>query len=481
MAEATSAYPAVCQFVGGNWEAPGARETSPITNPATGIEIGRLPHATSDDLDRALDQAASTFRAWRRTAPFDRALILKKAAQLLRERAQAVATIMTLEQGKTIAESRIEVLAAADVFDWFAEEARRAYGRIVPSRSPDIRYSVLREPVGPVAAFSPWNFPAVIPARKIAAALGSGCTCIIKPAEETPATCLELARALQDAGLPPGVLSVVTGNPAFISSYLLQSPVIRKLSFTGSTAVGKQLGALAGAHVKRATLELGGHAPVIVCDDADIGLAVAASVAAKYRNAGQVCISPTRFYVHSKVYDSFVEAFAAQAAALKVGDGLAPDTQMGPMANSRRVQAMQGLVADAVEHGARLVTGGNRISGPGFFWKPTVLADVPISARVMNDEPFGPIAVASRFDRLEDALEMANRLPFGLAAYAFSTSVANCRALTDGIECGMLGINNFAINFAETPFGGVKESGFGSEGGTEGMDGYLVTKLVSQS
>lgn len=351
----------------------------------------------------------------------------------------------------------------------------------MPSRAHGLQYSVVREPVGPVAAFSPWNFPAVIPARKIAAALATGCTVIIKPAEETPATCLALARALYDAGLPKGVLSVVTGEPAFISEHLLKAEAIRKISFTGSTAVGRHLARLAGDTLKRATLELGGHAPVLVFDDADLDLAVAQSLATKFRNAGQVCTSPTRFYVHARIHDQFVERMAAGARALRVGDGLVEGTQMGPVAHGRRIQALTELVADALEHGAELVCGGEALQREGYFWQPTVLARVPASARIMNEEPFGPVVITDVFEELDEAIEKANRLPYGLAAYAFTRSLSTANALASGIECGMLGINNFAINFPETPFGGVKHSGYGSEGGSEGIEGYLTTKLVSIS
>jgi succinate-semialdehyde dehydrogenase / glutarate-semialdehyde dehydrogenase len=481
MPEISPVYPEVQQFIAGSWIPANGHDTSSIVNPATGNEIGNLSHATIDDLADAVTSAANAFRAWRKVSAYERAKLLQKAANLLRARVDSIAALMTLEQGKPLTESRIEVAAAADIFEWFGEEGRRAYGRVVPSRAASLRYVVLREPVGPVAAFAPWNFPAVIPARKIAASLAAGCTCVIKPAEETPATTLALARALDDAGLPKGVLNVVTGRPAFISETLLASPFIRKLSFTGSIAVGKQLLSLCAATVKRTTMELGGHAPVLVFEDADLETAVAACVAAKFRNAGQVCIAPTRFFVHANLHDAFAEKFAERAAALKVADGFEPGAQMGPMANPRRVAAMRGFVDDALDHGARLVTGGTAPNRAGFFWNPTVLADVPPGARVMREEPFGPIAVTAPFETKEEAFGRANALPYGLAAYAFTSSSHITAALMDEVECGMLGINNFAINLPETPFGGVKESGYGSEGGSEGLDAYLNTKLVSLS
>ncbi|MEO8778654.1 MAG: NAD-dependent succinate-semialdehyde dehydrogenase [Rhodanobacter sp.] len=473
-------YPEIRLFIAGEWLATGARESSPIMDPATQREIGRLPHATEADLDRALTAAQEGFALWRKTAAYDRSRVIRRAADLLRERIDSIAWVMTLEQGKPLHESRAEVAMAADVFDWFAEEGRRAYGRIIPSRAPaDISYSVLRQPVGPVAAFAPWNFPAVIPARKIAASLAAGCSCIIKPAEETPASCLELARALDDAGLPVGVLNVVTGNPARISDYLLRSDTIRKLTFTGSTSVGRQLGALAGGSIKRMTLELGGHAPVLVFNDADIDAAVAQLVATKFRNAGQVCTSPTRFYVQAGVHDAFVERFATKMNRLVVGNGLQDGVQVGPLANPRRIRAMHELIGDAVKCGGRLVTGGLAVEGAGNFWQPSLIANVPNSARIMSEEPFGPVAITASFDTADEALAMANRLPAGLAAYAWTSSLATARQLSDDLECGMLGVNNTAINFVETPFGGVKHSGCGSEGGSEGLDGYLDTKLVS--
>ncbi|NBA96011.1 NAD-dependent succinate-semialdehyde dehydrogenase [Pseudomonas sp. R5(2019)] len=474
-------YPVLQLFLVGRWQAAAGRVTTALHDPASGTLIGHLPHATADDLDQALNGAESAFKAWRQTCAMERGNLLKRAAQLLRERLPALAANLTLEQGKPLTEARIEIAAAADIFEWFAEEGRRAYGRIIPSRSVDIRYQVLREPVGPVAAFAPWNFPAVIPARKIAAALASGCTCIIKPAEETPATCLALAQALSDAGLPAGVLSVVTGDPGFISDYLLRSNIIRKISFTGSTAVGRQLGSLAAQQLQRSTLELGGHAPVLVFEDADLDRAAAICVENKFRNAGQVCISPTRFYVHERVHDAFVQRFVERTAALKVGHGLQPGTQMGPLANSRRPHALKGLIEDALDRGAELHCGGQDIGREGHFFRPTLLARVPAESRVMQEEPFGPLALTSTFSHLEEALELANRLPFGLAAYGFTESIKTAHTLSNEVECGMLGINNMQINFAETPFGGVKHSGFGSEGGSEGLDGYLSTKLISLS
>ncbi|MGE3868131.1 MAG: NAD-dependent succinate-semialdehyde dehydrogenase [Pseudorhodoplanes sp.] len=475
----TARYDTLQLFIDGEWIDPGKRRTQPVINPATGESIGTLPHATNDDLDRAIAAAEKGFALWRRTSPYDRSKVLRKAADLMRERVEHIATQLTLEEGKTIGEARIEVLASADTFDWYAEEGRRSYGRIVPTRVPGQRHLVMKEPVGVVAAFTPWNFPALTPARKMAGALGAGCSCILKPAEETPSTPLAMARALADAGLPAGVLNIVFGVPSEVSRYLIASPAIRKITFTGSTAVGKELVKLAADGMKRTTMELGGHAPVIVFDDVDPIKVAAACVPFKFRNSGQVCISPTRFYVHEAVHDKFVDAFTDMAKALKIGNGLDADSKMGPLANGRRIEAMDRLIADARGHGAGLRTGGERAGNAGNFWQPTVLTDVPNDARMMNEEPFGAVAIINRFKDFDEMVGQANRLPYGLAAYAFTQSNHNAAAIGEALESGMVGINNFMISMPEAPFGGVKESGHGSEGGIEGLEAYLSTKLVS--
>jgi len=468
-------------LVGGESISADRRETIAVHDPATGEEIGRLPVATDDDLRSALASAQRGFARWRKTSAYDRAGVLRTAARLLRERAGEIARTLTLEQGKPLGESRLEVLATADIIEWCGEEGRRAYGRVVPARSESVRQTVLREPVGPVAAFTPWNFPAITPGRKLAGALGAGCSIIIKPSEETPATALLLVDALHDAGLPEDVVNVVFGDPPHISETLIASPVVRKISFTGSTAVGKHLARLAADGLKRATLELGGHAPVIVSAKADLDRAVAACVSSKFRNAGQVCVSPSRFLVHESVAERFTEAFAAKASSLRVGHGLEETTQMGSLANARRRDAIHALVQDATRRGGKLHTGGIAVDSPGFFFPPTVFSDVPADARVLTEEPFGPIAVITPYRDLANAIAQANSLPYGLAAYAFTQDLAESIALSNGIEAGMIGINHFGIAFAEMPFGGVKDSGYGSEGGTEGLDGYLLTKSVTMS
>jgi len=473
-------YEELAMYIDGTWcqGSDGAGEE--VINPATEEAIAHLPHASSADLDRALAAAAKGFEKWRATSAYDRGAIIYKAGELIRERADAIARTLTLEQGKVLAEARLEVLTAADIFQWYAEEGRRAYGRIIPSRIPGARQMVVKEPVGPVAAFTPWNFPAVTPARKIAGALGAGCSCIIKPSEETPGTTVAMVRALEEAGLPAGVMNVVFGVPSQVSEHLIGSPIIRKVTFTGSIPVGKLLTKMAAESMKRTTMELGGHAPVIVFDDVDVDKVTSLAVAGKYRNAGQVCVSPTRFFVQDKVYKSFVSQFTEKAAALKIGDGLAEGMQMGPLANKRRVEAVEGFVTDAVDCGASLATGGERIGNQGYFYAPTVLDDVPDEARIMNDEPFGPLAPMQPFSSFDDVMEKANGLPYGLAAYAFTTSTQRANAVSDALHSGLVGVNHCAISFAETPFGGVKESGHGAEGGIEGLDAYFNTKFITQ-
>lgn len=473
-------YPEPQLFIAGQWREASDRGTRPVINPATGEIIADLPVATTADLDEALDAAQAGFKVWRAKTTLERYDVLRKAAQLLRERAEYIGRISTIEQGKLLSESTQEAFASAAIFEWYAEEARRAYGRIVPTKFPGVRHLVLKEPIGPVAAFAPWNFPTTIPARKIGAALAAGCSMVFKSAEETPASALELARALDDAGLPKGVLNVVFGVPEAISPHLIASPVIRKISFTGSTAVGKHLAGLAAREMKPTTMELGGHAPVIIFDDADLDLAVRSLAALKYRNAGQICICPTRFFVQNGVHDEFVERFTQVVKAMKVGNGLDPQSSMGPLAHDRRSPALTELVEDAVGHGAKVIAGGSAIRGAGYFWQPTVLAEVPDAARIMQEEPFGPVALTRRFSTFDEAIELANSTPYGLAGYAFSRSARTCADLADSVEVGMLGINFTMLTGPETPFGGVKESGHGSEGGIEGLEAYLVTKYVAQ-
>jgi len=473
-------YDSLYLFIGGEWIGTEGRDTAVVVNPATETELGRVPLATASDLDRALDIAQASFEVWRRTMPDQRARILKRAADLILERAPHIAAQMTLEEGKPLGEALDEVTRAAEYFEWFAESARRIDGRVVPANRPGVLQLVKRQPIGPVAAFTPWNFPAITPARKLSAALAAGCSVILKPGEESPSTALALARALDDAGLPKGVLQIVFGVPDQVSSHLIASPIIRKVTFTGSVPIGRLLSARAAEGVKPITLELGGHGPVLVFEDADLEKAAVEGVANRFRGTGQVCISSTRFLIQRGAYQTFVERFVAVTQALRIGNGLQPDTQVGPLANPRQLAKMEELVADAVAKGATLLAGGKRLPGQGFFFEPTVLADVPVTARVMHEEPFGPIAILMPFDEITDGLQEANRLPYGLSAYAFTSSARTAIDVADGLEAGMIGINQYRIVATELPFGGLKESGHGSEGGVEGIEHYLTHKFISQ-
>lgn len=475
----TNTYVPLYQWIDGKKLAGNGREVSPVLNPFDSSVLGELPHANAEDLQAALESTARAFQVWRKVPAWQRAAVIEKAVALLRERQPQLALALTLEVGKPLAEANMELNLTFESMIWCAEEAKRIYGRTLESRIPNGRAIVSREPIGPVAAFAPWNVPALLTGRKIAAALAAGCSMIIKPSEETPASCLMIAEAFAQAGLPDGVLNVVLGDPAFISQTLISSKVIRKVSFTGPEPVGKQLAKLAADNITAVTMELGGHAPVVVCDDADIDAAVAASVPNKFFNAGASCIAPTRFYVQDAVFDEFVSKFTAGAQAIRVGNGQNATTQMGPLANSRRLASMERLIGDAIAKGAKLATGGKRIGDTGLFWEPTVLVDVPETALIMNEEPFGPVATINRFTTLEDGIEAANRLPFGLGAYAFTRALSRANALADSIESGMVGINTYYFGMPEGPFGGVKQSGYGSENGVEGIDAYLVTKFTN--
>ncbi len=473
-------YPNTQLYIDGQWQDAADGRTIAVHNPATGVEIGRVAHAGIAELDRALVAAQKGFEIWRDMPPIERAKIMRRAAALMRERAAEIGALLTQEQGKPLVEAKGEAMASAEIIEWFADEGQRVYGRLVPSRfNIAHRQMVLKDPVGVVAAFTPWNFPINQVVRKMSAALATGCAMIVKAPEETPAAPAALIRAFADAGLPAGVLGLVYGSPAEISNYLIPHPIVRKITFTGSTPVGKQLAALAGKHMKRVTMELGGHAPVIVCEDADIALAVKAAGGAKFRNAGQVCISPTRFLVHESVKAEFAQALVKHAASIKVGDGLTEGVQMGPLANPRRLTAMADFMQDAIKRGAQVAHGGERIGNAGNFWQPTVLTDVPLDAMVFNDEPFGPMAAIRGFNTLDEAIAEANRLPFGLAGYAFTRSLKNADLLARRVEVGMLWVNMAAMPSAEMPFGGIKDSGYGSEGGPEAMEAYLNTRAVT--
>ncbi|CAM4025722.1 NAD-dependent succinate-semialdehyde dehydrogenase [Bordetella muralis] len=474
-----SSYPDTLLLIDNEWREAKGNKRIDVVNPATGAKIGQVANASREDLDDALAATQRGFETWREMSAHERCSIMRRAAVLVRERADDIARLLTQEQGKPLGEARVEVLAGSEIIDWFANEALRVYGRIIPARNTAAQQMVLKEPVGPVAAFTPWNFPVNQIVRKLGAALASGCSFLVKAPEETPASPAALLNCFVDAGIPKGVIGLVFGSPAEISSYLIPHPIIRKVTFTGSTPVGKQLAALAGQHMKRVTMELGGHAPVIVAEDADVELAVKASGGAKFRNAGQVCISPTRFLVHSAVKADFEKAFVAHAEKLKLGDGLTEGTTLGPLANDRRLAAMDKIVSNAREKGARVATGGERVGTAGNFFAPTILSDVPLDADVFNEEPFGPIAAIRSFETLDEAIREANRLPYGLAAYAYTRSFKSVTELSRRLEVGMVWINQAASPSAELPFGGVKDSGYGSEGGPEALEAYLVTKAVS--
>ncbi len=473
-------YQHLALYINGQFLDGQSRQTQPVINPANGSTIGQLPLASQADLDAALQAAHTAFQSWRHSSPMDRSAILRKVAELSRERAQEIGRNLTLDQGKPLAEAVGEILSCADHADWHAEECRRIYGRVIPARNPKVQQMVLREPIGVCAAFTPWNFPYNQAIRKICAAIGAGCTIILKGPEDSPSAVMAIAQAFHDAGLPPGVLNIVWGVPQEVSDYLIRSPIVRKVSFTGSVPVGKQLAALAGAHMKRITMELGGHSPVLVLPDADVARAARQLARFKIRNAGQVCISPTRFYIHDDIYTAFVDRFTEELANVKVGDGLDPDTQMGPLAHERRIPMMQKFVDNARSLGGKVVLGGEQIKRDGFFFSPTVLTDIPDDALIMTEEPFGPIAPLTRYNNLDDAIARANSLPFGLSAYAFTQSLQDAHRLGTELESGMVNINHFGSSLPETPFGGVKDSGIGSEGGAETFDGYLVTKFVTQ-
>lgn len=473
-----SDYPDLHLFIGGEWRK--TPDSLPVLNPATEEEIARLPHARIQDLDDALEAADRGFRIWRRTAPRDRADVLMKAAALLRDRQEDIALSITAEHGKPLPQARLEVIRGAEFFEWDAGEATRTYGRVIPS-APGVRYAVHHQPIGVVAGFSPWNFPMSQPARKISGAIASGCSIILKAAEETPAGALHIARAFQDAGLPDGVLNLVFGTPADISGHLIPQDDVRLVAFTGSTAVGRHLTGLAAQSMTPVLMELGGHAPVIVCEDTEVEAAAISGAIRKMRNAGQVCTSPTRFFVHESIFDDYAEAFIRRAAATVTGNGMDPGVEMGPLANDRRIAALSALVEDARDKGAKVRTGGGTLGDRGYFFQPTVLTNVPDDARVMQEEPFGPLAVLNPAGSLDEAIERANAVPYGLAAYGFTNRADYADRMVEGVEAGNLSINTLEASLPETPFGGVKSSGYGREGGTEGLHNYMIVKNVSHA
>lgn len=471
-------YPNIKLFINGEWRS--SAETLPIINPSSEEEIGRLPIATTTDLDDALAAAAAGFEIWSQTPPKVRADLVRAAANLMRERQDEIASAITAEHGKPFSQAQLEVIRGCEFFEWDAGEAVRTYGRVIPS-GPGVKYIVHHLPIGPVAAFSPWNFPMSQPARKVAGAIASGCSIILKAAEETPAGAVHIAKAFADVGLPPGVLNLVFGIPADISSHLIPNEATKLVAFTGSTSVGRHLTGIASKHMTPVLMELGGHAPVIVCEDTDVKAAALSSAVRKMRNAGQVCTSPTRFFIHRRVYEEFLDLFTRRCSETLVGDGFDPEVEMGPLANERRIATMSRMVKDATDVGADLVTGGNRIGSSGYFFEPTVLANVPDNAAVMQEEPFGPLAIVNAVESLDEAIERANSVPYGLAAYGFTNRVDYAARMIDRVEAGNLSINTLEASLPETPFGGVKWSGYGREGGAEGLHHYTVVKNVSHS
>ncbi|WP_221243189.1 NAD-dependent succinate-semialdehyde dehydrogenase [Conexibacter arvalis] len=466
-------------LIDGRWIGASERDRFAVEDPSGGAPVAHLPRATTADLDAALGAAALGFERWRATDAWRRSEVLRGVAAIMRRDVELFALTMTLEQGKPLAESRAETLATADQFDWYADETRRIYGRLLDGRSDGRRLLTRREPIGPIAAFTAWNFPLLLPGRKLAAALAAGCSVVLKPAEEAPLSALRLAQACVEAGLPDGALNVVMGDPAAISAHLIASPTIRKVSLTGSVPVGRTLLHHAAEAVKPSAMELGGHAPVLVFADADPRAVAQAAVAAKFRNAGQVCASPTRFLVEAPIAEAFQEAFVEAASGLTVGPGADPATEVGPLTTRRQLEAVHGLVEDAVGHGATVRLGGAALDRPGNFYAPSVLTGVTSEMAIMTTEPFGPVAPIATFDTLDDAIAQANATPFGLASYVFTTSTRTAFLASERLEAGMVGVGTFAIATAEAPFGGVKDSGFGREGGPEGIEDYLVTKYMA--
>ena len=467
-------------LIDGVWRSGGEGRSLAIVDPATEESVGRVAVASDADLELTIRAAAVGFATWRRVVPFDRSSILRRAAALLRERTDAIATLLTREQGKPIAQARTEIKGSADTIEWFAEEGKRCFGQVVPGRTADAHVLTRLEPIGPVAAFTPWNFPVSQAVKKVAGALAAGCSIVLKGPEETPAACAEMVRAFVDAGVPAGALNLVFGDPTRISSFLIAHPDIRGVTFTGSVSVGKLLAGQSGNHMKRVTMELGGHAPAIICEDADLERASTELARMKFMNAGQVCLAPTRFLVARPIYREFTERLRRLTEALQVGSGEAASVDMGPLANPRRVEAMEALVADALRVGSRIACGGRRLDRPGYFYAPTVLFDVPVSARAMNEEPFGPIALLRPFDDIEEAITEANRLPYGLASYVFTRSISNEARITERLEAGMVAVNRVFSSTIEAPFGGVKDSGYGTEGGTNAIRSFLNEKMITR-
>ena len=473
-------YPQLQMLIAGEWTNGTSGVTENVICPADGTVLGELPHASKEDLDDALNSSLEGFNKWRSETPLNRQSILEKAAKILEREFDKNSENLTREMGKPLAEAKIEMQVAIDLLRWYGEEGKRVYGRIIPSRIPNMEHEARKVPAGPVLAFVAWNFPATNVMRKVAGALAAGCSITIKPSEETPATAIAIGKALMEAGLPAGVLNIVFGVPSEVSEHLLSSPIPRKLSFTGSVPVGIHLQKLAAQNLIRCTMELGGHSPVMIFKDADIEAAVKHCAAGKFRNAGQVCISPTRFFIEEPVYDEFIKSFKSHVEAINVGDGLDSKSTMGPLVADRRLEVMEDFISDAVSSGGEVISGGGRGQSPGSFFEPTLIRDVPDTAKIMIEEPFGPVAPSASFSSIDEIIERANSLPFGLASYAFTSNPRTSQILKSEIESGMLAINSMHIHSVETPFGGLKHSGYGYEGSIEGLEAFLVTKYSSE-
>ena len=473
-------YPQLQMLIAGEWTNGTSGVTENVICPADGTVLGELPHASKEDLDDALNSSLEGFNKWRSETPLNRQSILEKAAKILEREFDKNSENLTREMGKPLAEAKIEMQVAIDLLRWYGEEGKRVYGRIIPSRIPNMEHEARKVPVGPVLAFVAWNFPATNVMRKVAGALAAGCSITIKPSEETPATAIAIGKALMEAGLPAGALNIVFGVPSEVSEHLLASPIPRKLSFTGSVPVGIHLQKLAAQNLIRCTMELGGHSPVMIFKDADIEAAVKHCAAGKFRNAGQVCISPTRFFIEEPVYDEFIKSFKSHVEAINVGDGLDSKSTMGPLVADRRLEVMEDFISDAISSGGEVISGGGRGQSPGSFFEPTLIRDVPDTAKIMIEEPFGPVAPSASFSSIDEIIERANSLPFGLASYAFTSNPRTSQILKSEIESGMLAINSMHIHSVETPFGGLKHSGYGYEGSIEGLEAFLVTKYSSE-
>ena len=468
-------YPDVALIIDGEFI---KRRGEPVVNPSTGGAFSEVPHASEEDIDLALRAAKRGFEIWSKFDPMHRENLMRRASNIIKERCEQVAYAISQEQGKPILQAKAEILRTCEIIEWDASEGRRTYGRIIPAK-PLLRHSVIRQPIGPVAAFSPWNFPISSPGRKVAGALAAGCSIILKASEETPAGAFELVKAFHDAGVPEGVVNLIFGEPAKISERLIESKVIRLVTFTGSILVGKQLAGLAAKHMKPAIMELGGHAPVLVDQSINSRKIAGVCLLGKSRNAGQVCVSPTRFFVHENIFSDFLDSFVKAANNLKIGNGTDKGIEMGPVANERRLSAIEHFIDDSIETGAKLAAGGNRIGNQGYFHEMTVITDVPNDAKVMREEPFGPVAIVNKVQSMDDAIKISNELPYGLAAYAFSNSASIVEQITQNVEAGNVSINHLTASVAETPFGGIKESGYGREGGTEGLQCYTIVKNIS--